>query len=735
MRVAYTHYDFQGVLDNFYQKKNVLSFTGKMAASDFATFELNSNLFNIRTNNRYPNIGSMVAWGINRDYPFSAIKDMYKNDDGSKFDSEGLGWPGQFAPSYLMDILWEQYENNDTDEKFHYIGSLRATLDFTDWLYLVVQAGVDYTDTDFTTKNPLIRTTPQNAGGRYAFRRNNVLVQNYRGFLNFDKKYGDFGVMAFIGGEYRANEYNNINVSSYGAFNYPDFWSIDNSSDWPDWGSRGRVRGHSYGSRVLYAVMASATLSWRDEVYVELQGRNDWSSTLDPDNNSYFYPGVAANWNFTNTYDISWLDFGKLRMAWADVGRPAPGYYYAYQSYSTGSINNSEAYTVNGPGSLFSGDIKPERKREFELGLDGRMLNNRLEAVMSYYHNNVYDQIMGVNLSAVTGASEIKINAGNVANWGLEFFIKGAALSTPSYRWDIGFTAAVQKSQVKELYPGITRQTLGGIGNSVIVTADEGKPYGELLMYDYMTDGQGNRVVNQNGNDYVLDKEEFVRQGNIADRVFGGVMSDFFWKGFNFHVGIDYKFGGSLFSYSNYYLLGMGISKETLKYRDEEHGGLAYYIDDASGLTVAWDHDQAAPPEARDGLVYHDGLIMQGVVQTGGTAEDPVYSPNEKIISAAEYYSTAYIRDMSTDFQPDNLYKNEYIKLRELAVAYTVPSKFTEKVKIQKLVVSFLARDLFYFYKSIPNIDSESALGSGSFTEYSFFPSVRSYGIGINVSF
>jgi iron complex outermembrane receptor protein len=250
-----------------------------------------------------------------------------------------------------------------------------------------------------------------------------------------------------------------------------------------------------------------------------------------------------------------------------------------------------------------------------------------------------------------------------------------------------------------------------------------------------MTDGQGNRVVNQNGNDYVLDKEEFVRQGNIADRVFGGVMSDFFWKGFNFHVGIDYKFGGSLFSYSNYYLLGMGISKETLKYRDEDNGGLAYYIDDATGSTVAWQHDQAAPPEARDGLVYHDGLIMPGVVQTGGSAEDPVYSPNEKIIGASEYYSTAYIRDMSTDFQPDNLYKNEYIKLRELALAYTVPVKYSEKLKIQKLVVSFLARDLFYFYKSIPNIDSESALGSGSFTEYSFFPSVRSYGIGVNVSF
>ena len=123
-----------------------------------------------------------------------------------------------------------------------------------------------------------------------------------------------------------------------------------------------------------------------------------------------------------------------------------------------------------------------------------------------------------------------------------------------------------------------------------------------------------------------------------------------------------------------------------------------------------------------------------GVVQIGGDEENPEYAPNEKILSAAEWYSQ-YIHDMSQDFQPDNLYKNEYIKLRELAISYTIPQKLTRKAKMEKVEVSVIARDLFYFYKSIPNIDSESALGSNSFTEYSFFPSVRSYGVRLNVSF
>ena len=479
--------------------------------------------------------------------------------------------------------------------------------------------------------------------------------------------------------------------------------------------------------------MGSATLSYKDEYYLEIQGRNDWSSTLDPDNNSYFYPGLAFNWNFTNTLDLGWIDFGKLRMAWADVGRPAPGYYFAYQSYSTGRINNTDATTVNGPSSLFSGNIKPERKREFEVGFDGHFFNKRLETVFSFYTNNVYDQIMGVDLSPVTGANKIKINAGNVKNWGYELFLKGSVVSTPKVRWDLSATAAIQKSKVIKLYPGITTQTLGNVGSSVIVTAEEGKPYGDLKMYDYLKDDQGNRVVDQNGY-YVLNKDELVNKGNIADRVFGGLMSDLFFKGFNFHVGVDYRFGGNLFSYSNYYLLGMGITNETLQYRDEANGGMAYYVDDATGDRIKWEHNQAAPPEARDGLVYHDGMITPGVVQIGGDEENPEYAPNEKILSAAEWYSQ-YIHDMSQDFQPDNLYKNEYIKLRELAISYTIPQKLTRKAKMEKVEVSVIARDLFYFYKSIPNIDSESALGSNSFTEYSFFPSVRSYGVRLNVSF
>ncbi|MDO5979593.1 SusC/RagA family TonB-linked outer membrane protein [Flavivirga spongiicola] len=737
MRVSYTNQEYQGLLPNNYQKKHVFNVSGTLNASDFASVEINTNLYKIKTHNRQPNLQNIVAWGINRDYDFNAIKDLYKNDDGSRFNAEDTGWPGQFAPTYLMDALWEQYENSDLDDKFHLITSLKTTLNFTDKLSFIGQIGLDYTDTDFTTKNPITRFEPENAGGRYSYGRDNISVENYRGILNYDFSLFDdqLKIFSFVGGEYRKATFKSINVATFGDLRFPDFWSLNNEQDWPDGSSRGRVRGHTYGSQVTYSAFGSTTLSWKNDLYLELQARNDWSSTLPPTDNSFFYPGVGLSWNFTNTFDIPFIEYGKLRASWADVGRGAPGgltSYFANRSFGVGGVNNTDALTVNSPSSLFAGNLKPERKREFEIGFDARFLKgSRLETSFSFYHNNIYDQIMGVDLSPTTGAGDIKINAGNVANWGYELLLKGTPLLTDKFRWDLTFTAAKQQSEVKKLYPGITQKITGSVGNSIVQIAEEGKPFGELHMFDYLTDGQGNRVVDNNGY-YVLDQSELKAVANTTPDIFGGFLSDFYFKGFNFHIGLDYKYGSTIFSRSNYYYLGMGITKETLQYRDEAHGGLAYYID-PSGERIPWQHSQPAPADATDGRVYHDGVINPGVVNVG-TADNPVYQENDRILSAYER-SLIYINDLGQNYAPDGLHKNDYIKLRELSLSYTLPKDLVNKVGMQKMTVSFLARNLFYLYKTIPNIDPESTLGTDSWVEDSAYPTATSLGMGLNISF
>ena len=304
-------------------------------------------------------------------------------------------------------------------------------------------------------------------------------------------------------------------------------------------------------------------------------------------------------------------------------------------------------------------------------------------------------------------------------------------MKTANLKWDVTFNAANQRSKVIKLYPGITQYAITGSG-AYSIMAIEGEPIGDVQAYDYLRSPSGEKIVNSSGV-YGPDKTKLITVANVNPKFIGGFGTDFYYKNFNVHLGFDYKFGGTYLSYSNFYLLGNGSVKETLKYRDEDHGGLAYYID-ANNNKVQWQHDQPAPADAANGHVYHDGVIQPGVQEVTDGNGNKSYVPNSTIISATDYYSQ-YIHDNNEWFQPDNLVKNDYIKFREFALTYTIPKSIVSKLKLQKLSVAFVARNLFYLYKTIKYIDPESALGSNQFTEYSPYPQMRSLGFKINVSF
>jgi len=173
--------------------------------------------------------------------------------------------------------------------------------------------------------------------------------------------------------------------------------------------------------------------------------------------------------------------------------------------------------------------------------------------------------------------------------------------------------------------------------------------------------------------------------------------------------------------------------KSTLPYRDEEHGGMAYYIQQGTNTKIAWQHNQPAPANAVGGVVYHDGMILEGV-RVDNTSGTPKYVKNDIIVAAPAYYQS-YISDVSSGWPPDRTYQNNYIMLRELSLSYTIPKKYSDRLKLQKLSINLAARNLGYIYKSIPNIDPEGTLSAQGFVEDSFYPSIRSYIIGFEISF
>lgn len=744
VRASYTRNTYEDVIPGFTQKQNTFSFNGNFKVSDFATFEFVNNLYSVQTKNRRPNIQQWVATGLNRDYDYNWMKSFMYDQDGFRRDLEPYGLsantPG-FWPNAVGAIWWEQMDNKDQDNKVHLVSSVRTTLQFTKSISLIAQASLDYTNTDYITENKIIRLAPVRTGGKYSWTKRNTTVQNFQALLKYEKTFGDFNFFGFGGGAYQKVAENNM-YSSTGEMGllFPDWFSINNADTrfWPTSGDRGKVTGLSRGSDRLYSVLGSATLSWKETWYLEMQARNDWNSTLQSPNYSYFYPGVSLSYNFDRDFEIPELQYGKLRFAWADVGggpTTATGQrYFGNDAYTVGQLPYSTGpITVAPPTALFLEPLKPFRKREFEVGFNTRWFQrSRLEFDFSFYTNNTYNQIVQQPISPATGyGGGAKINTGNVKNWGFELLIKGAPLATQKYRWDVTLTAANQFSKVVKLYPGITQKFIDG-NQGFQVWAKEGERIGEIRAYDYKRDPDGNRIVAGNGF-YALTDQITGTGKNVNPKVFGGLYSDFSFKGFNFHVGIDYKFGGTIFSYTNNYLMGTGVVKASLHGRDEATGGMAYYIDNATGAKVAWEHDQQAPGNARDGIVYHDGIVLEGVkeVNTGGTVK---YEKNDVIVAAPAYYQT-YINDLGTSWPPDRLFKNDYIKLREISVDYTVPVKVSRMLKLQKLSLTAAVRNLGYLYKTVPNIDPEGALGAQGYIENSFYPSIRSFIFGVNVSF
>jgi iron complex outermembrane receptor protein len=590
---------------------------------------------------------------------------------------------------------------------------------------------------DFTTENQIVRLIPQLTGGKYQFRKLNTTVQNYQALLNYDKGFmgDDLRLFAYGGWSYRqVNEVDMFAGTGENGLRFPGWYSIGNDMNGTD---LNKVRGVARGSDLVYGILGSVTLSWKSKLYLQMDARNDWNSTLPPGNNSYFYPGASIVYNFSNDMNIPQLKNGKFNVSWADIGGgpnvALQNRYFADDSYTVGPVyEGATLIGVMPPDALFLGQIKPFRKREFEVGLNTEWFNqSRLNFEIAFYTNNIYNQIMPLNINPASGWSKLHINTGNVKNWGYEIAIKATPLVSQLFRWNITFTAARQQSKVMELYEGIKEQYIDGIGNAVKVVGTIGQPHGDIYMYDYLRDPSGNKIVNQNG--YAIDNTKYVNVGNINPKVFGGLYSDFMIKGFNFHVGIDYKYGGKVFSYSNQYLIGNGVIKSTLPFRDEANGGLAYYIEQGTNRKVPWQHNQAAPANAVGGVVYHDGMILDGVkeVTSGGTTK---YEKNDIIMAAPVYYQS-YLSDNNASWPPDRMFKNDYIKLREIAIDYTIPKKISDRLKLQRLSINIAARNLGYIYRSIPNIDPESTLGAQGFVENSFYPSIRSFNFGVNLSF
>lgn len=731
-RLAYNFRDYDAITLGADNTAHTFSFAADLKANEWIKVKMNTTFTNTKDHNAPYSMAKLATYGFPREQDVNLIKDNYLTEDGYNYFSNKSVTALAPYTDYLGSYYWSQLRNSNDYDRNHLIQSLNLDVKFNDKFSWLTLGGMDWTVADQEIKQYVQKPlTEENKQGWYQVSNQRNMIMYAQSSFNYNQTFNKvWDVSAMIGGavKYNKEEYQEQSVQE--TFAIENWFSLNNTRE--DFGPRS---SRSRGNDLLLSIFASAQVAYANQVYLELQARNDWSSILPPQNNHYFYPGASLSWIFTETFDIDWLNFGKIRGSWADVGRPGPRYYgnvdFSMGSYGGQPIMSLPDYLppadfASSVGGFPIPNLKPERKREYEIGLEGSFLpGNRINVDFSFFHNNTYDQITTLTVPSASGLQYVRMNAGDIAQDGIEFSINTKPIVTKDWTWNLGLNLARYKTKVIELGKGIDRLEMWGATGARVISVPGGE-YGEIYIYPYQRDENGNRIVNQGTGVWDLDKTKEIKVGKITPDVVGGLTTSLSYKNFSINAVLDFQFGATMISQTNMYLLGNGSGVESLKYRDEARGGLPYYVNMDGERILLDSHDANVPSDSFYPFILHDGVITPGVTPDG--------KPNEKVISAEQYYSNLYWQG-GMDLSEDKIYKSDYISLRSLSFSYNLPKSLIEKAHIQTARINVYANNLCYIYKAIPNVTPESTLGTNSFTETASIPGMRSFGIGLNVSF
>lgn len=509
--------------------------------------------------------------------------------------------------------------------------------------------------------------------------------------------------------------------------------------------------------RMLSAV-AAVNLSWKNQLFLDITGRNDWSSGLiytdGSGNYSYFYPSIGGSILFNEIFrdDMpSWINLAKLRASWAQVGNDASAYsiysYYQLKSLLQPSGNNifTNGWEDDAMKKIFSPDLKPERKNSWEIGLDLRTFNSRLCLDATYYKENTTDQIMTIDVPYESGMSKQLINAGNIQNSGVEIALNTIPFQNKDWEWTLDFTFTKNTNKIVELHPNVANyiplQGDVAYGNYRIGSvAMVGGSYG-LLMSNAMP------KKNEKGETVLTWRDDFraaYAQRSGTAEVVGSMVPDFMasvstgitWKDLSLRVALDARVGGKIASYSNRYGQAYGYTEASLDYRDAEHGGITWtsqYADSkgqtfSDGVIPEGVFEEGTKVTCVDGKVRDlSGMSFADAVKAGYV--EPVHA------STYHYWSNSWGTGTVNDYWVNDL---SYIALREITLAYRLPKNLVSKIGAKGITVSFTGRNLGYLYNSLPNnLNPEGIRGNNAaeFRERANSPITSSYMLTLNLDF
>lgn len=645
---------------------------------------------------------------------------------GRQVDTNSLkaDYTRNWNSSYYDNPFWSASYNTQSQERHRLIGDLHAEFRLTDGLNVRFRTSTDWYNDRRKSK---VKWGSAGAGspyGSYAEDAYTVKENNTEVLATYIKQLNkNWGIDALLGFNVRNKQYEN-NYQAAPRLAVADLYTLTNSRD-PLTSSNDFYRLRQYG---LYG---SIQLDYRRWAFLNITGRNDWSSTLPVDNNSYFYPSVTASVLLSEAF--GWrskaVNYLKIRGGWSQVGADANPYQLATVFTSETAFNGNPLQSSSTIG--MNSNLKPENTSSIEAGFEAAFWDNRLYLDFTYYKTDSRNQILKLATTAASGYTSQVRNAGHIRNRGYEIQLGAVPIQTSKgFRWNLDLNYGANSSKVVKLDDEglITSYQLYSSGIQIL--ASVGEAYGTLFGTSYVRDANGNVVVDANGLPKISTTNKTL--GKFTPDWTGGISNTFSYRSLSLSFLIDASVGGSIFSNTNKTGKYTGVLANTLSGRDAEHGGLWYYTDamgnnvrlpESPSYSVSSDGFYYAQVNGQSTRVYQDGIMVEGVTESG--------SKNEEVVSAEKYYHRIY------SIAEANVYDASYVKLREVALSYRLPRLWTQKLHLQEASVTLTGRNLWTIYKSVPNIDPESALTTGNAqgVEAYSLPTTRSFGVNLSVKF
>jgi TonB-linked SusC/RagA family outer membrane protein len=681
-------------------KKFNVSGNGNLKLGSSVTAGVNFSYFNDKSNN-------LPTTGYDGDNPtqqfiysarqinFSDLKDWRNFPLATAGDAKGspLNWNTQFQNN----PYWTLENNTNTYDRDRIVGKFNLGYKISKSLSITGNVALDSHNTLTTGRQAFNSANNRFVTGRAANGNFDITTSRYTEtnadvLLAYKTKLTDNIDFSINGG---ANKMKRVRTFLYGAaqdLELEGLYALSNVKS----GTTLRYL-NNYNEQRINSVYGFGQLSYKSFVYIDFTGRNDWASVLPSSSNSFFYPSVAGSLvlsDILKTQSVG-INLLKLRAGWSKVG--STGALTAY------NLNDSFTLTPGAFGNLgtvpnteFSKDLTPETTIGKEIGLDLNAFNNRLRFAGTYYNQTAKDLLLAVDVSAGSGFLFSWQNAGMMENKGIELQLGATLVKTNKFSFDVDLNFAKNKNQVVSL--GILDSyEIGNNGWGATLQARPGLPYGAIVGTDWKRDPSGN-IVNLNGIP-VADTEKQVVIGNITPDWTGGANFTFKYGNLELSSLIDAKIGGDVVSMTHAFGRTAGNLEETLVGRE-------------------------------------GGLVGEGVKNIG-TDANPVYVPNDVVVSAYDYNSNAFGGGASAA-DSGSLFDASYVKLRQVTLGYSLPKKLLKGVSIDDLKFSIVSRNLAILYRNAPHIDPETAFGNGNAGqgfEFGQSPTARSIGFNINVKF